>query len=61
MAEVIIPRKDRDSVMKELYDALKAKPCECEWAWGKDGYGVVKECRGHRAMARYEAVIEVST
>lgn len=61
MAAVICPRTDLPRVAQDLYEALKARPCDCQWGWGKNGYGVVQECRGHKAMARYEAIIEVST
>lgn len=46
--------------MKQLYDALKNKPCECQREWTSAGYMVVKECAGHIAMNAYEALTMVS-
>lgn len=58
--ELINPRTDGPRVMKQLYDALKNKPCECQREWTSAGYMVVKECAGHIAMNAYEALTMVS-
>lgn len=56
--ELINPRADLQRIARELYEALRAKPCDCIWAWGQNGYAMVEECRGHRVMARYKAIVE---
>lgn len=57
---VINPRKDLPDVAEQLYRALKSKPCRCERAWTRDGYVVIKECAGCRAMFLYEAITEAT-
>lgn len=59
--ELINPRTDAPRVMRQLYEALKNKPCECKWAWRDGHYGVANECAGHKAMAAYEAIAAVLT
>lgn len=59
MTALINPRTDGPRIMKQLYEALKNKPCDCQWRWQDGKYGPATECRGHQAMAAYEAIAEV--
>lgn len=48
-----------------LYKALKNKSCNCQRAWGRDGYAVVQQCFGCAAIDHYEfsrlAILDIKT